>query len=689
MKKITALSIALLGLVSAPFSVYSVNNDSYQKTSSSVSLSEVRTTSDSGVAESTGIQQSSDSQRTEVSQSIQESSQVSLTSQEQSTTSDESLPLEQSTPNKTSKTTTAQTSSIGYHYQELYNSYTTITEKNLMLYGNEQDAIAKRNGKEVTSYYLKTIKLATLITDEATEKVAYQVEDNRGRVIGYLAGNNWVVTPKQGQLLREDQTFLALIWHPDHVIYENFDWEVVTDENRLNRNMYQVNQSYNHFDGQTYYVLYSEGDYIGLIDKRYVTELRVTDATPSKDYREYLTVVKGPQPTYQDFLGNKKYENSQLADKTYVAKKMYTMGGNTTTYYSIYDGKDNWMGYLDSRGAEITKGPQGKYQTFNKYVTVKKNNSYNSWSNFSWKKKHNNSKLANKTYLAKGVYQHLNGKKYYSIYDSNNKWMGYINAKGVKVGKGKQGVYQPYGKYVTISRNNKYNSFSNFSWKKKIKNNKLYDRTFLAKGRYRHLNGSTYYSLYDTKGKWYGYYNSKGAKVAPGAEGIPVSTEGGYRSTNELKSSYAIWKDFSFKKKVAHKKDEHYYILAIYRHANGRTYYKIGQTDYFNHMKTVGYVNSKSMPFKAGPRPQYMEKTQSLKKVKESVWSWSGFAVFYNWDGKKWVFDYRGYWWGYNTYPSQKFTADKLKPYAIKPKYKGKSVNEWGPSSYVAYYTMK
>lgn len=153
---------------------------------------------------------------------------------------------------------------------------------------------------------------------------------------------------------------------------------------------------------------------------------------------------------------------------------------------------------------------QGDYISYGKYVTVTSKN-YNTWSNFNWKTKHSAKQVTGKTYLAKGKYEHLNGATYLSLYDTNNKWQGYINAKATKEGNGKQGAYLSDGRHVTISKKG-YNTWSNFNWKKKQTTNQLYGKRFVARGRYQHINGSTYYSLFDSKGKWYGYLNQSAVK---------------------------------------------------------------------------------------------------------------------------------------------------------------------------------
>ena len=75
-----------------------------------------------------------------------------------------------------------------------------------------------------------------------------------------------------------------------------------------------------------------------------------------------------------------------------------------------------------------------------------------------------------KTVKATGKYSHVNGATYYSLYDNKNKWLGYINAAGVKTTSNAQGAYQAYGKYVTLTKKN-YTIWGNFNWSSKKNTN--------------------------------------------------------------------------------------------------------------------------------------------------------------------------------------------------------------------------
>ncbi|MBU5368241.1 MULTISPECIES: hypothetical protein [Enterococcus] len=102
---------------------------------------------------------------------------------------------------------------------------------------------------------------------------------------------------------------------------------------------------------------------------------------------------------------------------------------------SLYDNSGRWQGYLNEGGAAKANGAQGTDFSMNKSVLVIKSG-YSIWNNFSWKEKTRTNSLINKTYQVKWYYKHMNGSIYYSLYDSNGKWFGYINSGAVRERRG-------------------------------------------------------------------------------------------------------------------------------------------------------------------------------------------------------------------------------------------------------------
>ena len=85
-------------------------------------------------------------------------------------------------------------------------------------------------------------------------------------------------------------------------------------------------------------------------------------------------------------------------------KDVKLMGGQETIKYLLIDGKT---------------------------VTITKK-SYSMWQNFAWQKKQSTTKLANRKFVARDKYNHINEATYYSLYDNKDIWQVNVNARAVK-----------------------------------------------------------------------------------------------------------------------------------------------------------------------------------------------------------------------------------------------------------------
>lgn len=214
---------------------------------------------------------------------------------------------------------------------------------------------------------------------------------------------------------------------------------------------------------------------------------------------------------------------------------------------------------------------------------------YDSWRNFSWDKKETAENLHEKTFLAKGRYVNFNGSTYLSLYDENDKWYGYMNENGAKVGDGAQGAYLSDGRYATVV-NAKDNLYNNFDWKVRKSTSEVFEKTFQARGRYQHMNGKTYYSLYDNQNKWQGYAEAGSVKVVGGKQGAYISDG---RTVLVMKKNYTIWGSFAFNKtkdNTTNVLNKQYIAKGRYEHGNGSTYYSL----YDNKDNWIGYLNAEA-----------------------------------------------------------------------------------------------
>lgn len=161
-----------------------------------------------------------------------------------------------------------------------------------------------------------------------------------------------------------------------------------------------------------------------------------------------------------------------------------------------------------------------------------------------------------------------------------------MNSKALKKTDGVSAI-QSYNKYVTLKKTG-YSLWSNFLWGGPMNtSNGLLNKTFLAKGRYFHVNGSTYLTLYDHNNKWKGYINALGASVASNAGGVAINYN---KSVKVSRKSYPFWSSFSFShQRGTTTKYLNKTVTAKYKyvHYNGSTYYSI-----YSGSKWLGYVNA-------------------------------------------------------------------------------------------------
>lgn len=307
-----------------------------------------------------------------------------------------------------------------------------------------------------------------------------------------------------------------------------------------------------------------------------------------KTEQTYVTIHKNNYPLWQSvFLDTQLTTTANYNQKTYLVKESFYKNSNKATYYALYDNKQTFIGWVNAAGTKAAANAGGVWQKENKYATITSSN-YTLWQNFNWTAQKGTSAAINgQTVKVTGKYRHFNGSTYYSLYDKNNKWLGYINATGVKLSSNAQGTYQNYGKYVTLTKKN-FTIWGNFSWTSKKNNTTtLAGKTYLAKGKYAHANGAVYLSLYDKSGKWIGYLNANAATVANNQGGTWQSE----KLTVQMKNSnYTLWQDLNFSKKKANSSNylnQTIQVTGKYQHYNGSTYYSL-----YKNNQWLGYINA-------------------------------------------------------------------------------------------------
>ena len=334
-----------------------------------------------------------------------------------------------------------------------------------------------------------------------------------------------------------------------------------------------------------------------------------------KDNR-YIRITKENYGVYLNFQWKEKNNttNLDIYGKVFQVRGYYNHS-NGYKYLSLYENNGNWLGYLNEHATKATN-PQGPYWHEGSYVQINKKN-YELWKNFNWDKKGISNDIYNKTLYARGKYEHFNGNIYYSLFDKDDNWYGYINSKATKE-VSRQGEYISDGSYVEITNKN-YSVYNNFNWDVRTYSYELYDNLYQARGRYEHFNGLTYYSIYDNNGKWAGYINKNATKVTPPQGRVKSDGRQGFITSK----NYTIWQNFNWVKKSTTSKiyGKEYNIRNRYLHYNGSTYYSL----FDQRNNWIGYVNSdavKVAEYKKYPRITMIDEIdQTYPPYESSVYS--------------------------------------------------------------------
>ena len=348
------------------------------------------------------------------------------------------------------------------------------------------------------------IPLTIKYQDTSTKNKYVQIfKDGSDKAIGWVNEDSDLMA-LQGPWIREN--LYVKINSNQYDIFQDFNWAISRGKVEAFNRRYKVTGKYNHINGNTYYSLYDiNGKWNGYINSKAVVSIGSAQGPWIAD-RRYVTITSSNSIIRRGFTSGKIVSGNYYM-KTYLVKGKYNHM-NGVTYYSLY--KDNkWVGYIDSKFVTNAAGRQGIWIRNSKYVTIVGNNK--TYSNFSWKTRLPSKSVKNKTYKVKGEYRHMNGYTYYSLYDINNKWQGYINTNSTANVDGPQGKWVRENKKIIISGRN-YNAYQNFKWRVKQSGSKINNQVYTVKGKYHHMNGHTYYSLYNDKGQWQGYINSNGTK---------------------------------------------------------------------------------------------------------------------------------------------------------------------------------
>ena len=405
--------------------------------------------------------------------------------------------------------------------------------------------------------------------------------DGQNKWLGYIDQSGTIEASGPQGVPQIENKYVTL--KDNHNIWDGFEWENSVSSSKYLNRTYRSSGTYTHFNGANYLSLYDgQNKWLGYIDQSGTIEATGPQGVPQIESK-YVT-LKDNHNIWDGFEWKNSVSSSKYLNRTYHSSGTYTHF-NGANYLSLYDGQNKWLGYIDQSGTIEATGPQGVPQIESKYVTLKDN--HNIWDGFEWENSVSSSKYLDRTYHSSGTYTHFNGANYLSLYDGQNKWLGYIDQSGTIEATGPQGVPQIESKYVTLKDN--HNIWDGFEWKNSVSSSKYLNRTYHSSGTYTHFNGANYLSLYDGQNKWLGYIDQSGTIDVAGPQGTPQF----YGKYVTLKGNYDIWKSFDWKNSESSKKygNRSFYSSAVYSHFNGSRYLSL----YDNNNKWIGYINEKGI----------------------------------------------------------------------------------------------
>lgn len=280
---------------------------------------------------------------------------------------------------------------------------------------------------DVSAYQEKTLHAVTWYHHfDGTSYLA--VSNQKQQIIGYVQENQFLHA-KGPQGNYQPVGRYITITQDDLILFQNFNWTKKSTTKTLLGKTYLAKGKYTHFNGTIYLSLYdSKNTWIGYLPQSGTKQVDAPQGN-YQTYQKYVTITSKNYDLWQNFSWKSKNKSKILIGQTLYAKGRY-QHFNGSTFLSLYDNHDRWLGYLNQSAVSVAPGKQGSYQSYGQTITITKN--YDLWQNFAWQKKESGQHYYNQLLTARGKYQHFNGSTYLSLYTAKGKWIGYINQNGVK-----------------------------------------------------------------------------------------------------------------------------------------------------------------------------------------------------------------------------------------------------------------
>lgn len=370
-----------------------------------------------------------------------------------------------------------------------------------------------------------------------------------------------------------DKTFVTVMKKNQDVFNNTSLTDVKQSTNDIYHNTYQARRYYE-INGDKYYSIFdNDGNWQGYIPEDAIEKGESQGGVWIDIENKYIQ-AKSDYYIWNDLNFDKEKGKTKVGDRYYVKGEYHHYNGST--YYSLCDNKDRWVGYVN-KDAFSDSDFLGDYHTLHKYYTLTETG-YNVFkdTNLDNSVGHTQSKNSGykpmqhdvktgQTLFARGYYIGFNGVKYLSVFEEDRDdkedglhWLGYINEDAFKLanddGESKGGAIQHLGtgtdQFVSAKgRFNLYNDFNDFD---DIRGRTLDGEWFEAQRSYVHFNKETYHSLFrvNSNGKrtWAGYINARDVNFENNNFGEYHSFGKKVKVLN--KSGYGLYKDKNFNNKV-------------------------------------------------------------------------------------------------------------------------------------------
>lgn len=196
---------------------------------------------------------------------------------------------------------------------------------------------------------------------------------------------------------------------------------------------------------------------------------------------QHVSIIDDSYRIWQDLSFEQTVTDSNI---TYLAKQKIVY--DQSTYYALYNDDDHFVGYINQKALKEAKGSQGVAFNDNRLVTLT-DDKYKVVKNFNFEEQAIQG--TGRIFQVKYQYHHMNGHIYYSLYNMEDEWQGYIDSQGC--GTAEISSLTPINKEVTVIENTKLYNNSHLETSQTVT-----AKTVLAAQGERVINGKQYYKVY-------------------------------------------------------------------------------------------------------------------------------------------------------------------------------------------------